>query len=80
MNDKLRQMPPRDTSKRAYEIHTAILRSLSPGQKFKSAVEMSDFTHKLALAGLRTRRSDCTDANVNRLLAETLFPLGRRGR
>ena len=73
-------MPPRDTSERAYAIQTTILRSLSPAQRFKSAVEMSDFTHELALAGLRMRRSDCTDANINRLLAETLFPLGRRDR
>jgi hypothetical protein len=41
---------------------------------------MSDFTHKLAEAGLRMRRSDCTDANVNRLLAETLFPSYQRRR
>jgi len=72
-------MPPRDTSSRAHAIQISILRSLTPAERFQSAVEMSDFTHKLAIAGLRGRRPDCTDANVNRLLAETLFqPRGRR--
>jgi hypothetical protein len=65
---------------RAYAVYTAIVRSLTPGQRFKAAVEMSDFTHKLAAAGLRLRRTDCTDENVNRLLAETLFPSQRRER
>lgn len=79
-DDKLAKMHPRDTSAQAHAIQMAILRSFTPAQRFQAAVEMSDFTHKLAVAGLRMRRPDCTDANVNRLLAESLFPQKRRNR
>jgi len=71
-------MRPRDTTARAYEIQTEIFRSLTSGQRFWAAVELSDFTHKLAEAGLRMRRPDCTEANIQRLLAEELFPERRR--
>jgi hypothetical protein len=67
-------MPPRDSSDRAYAIQTAIFRSLTNRERFEAAVELSNFTHQLAIAGLRARRSDCTDENINRLLAEALFP------
>ena len=73
-------MRPRDTTARACEIQTKILRSLTNGQRLWAAVEMSDFTHKLAEAGLRMRRADCTEENIQRLLAETLFPQKRRHR
>ena len=66
-------MPPRDTTARAHAIQTAIHRALSPAAKFRAAVEMSDFTHKLAEAGLRQRRPDCAASDVPRLLAETLY-------
>ena len=34
---------------------------------------MSDFTHKLAEAGLRQRRPECDEDQIPRLLAEILY-------
>jgi hypothetical protein len=67
-----------DTTDRARAIQTAIHRSQSAAVKFKAAVEMSDFTHKLAEAGLRQRIPGCAEADLPRLLAEVLY--GRRNK
>jgi len=66
-------MPVRDTTARAQAIQTAIFRSLRPAERFRSAIEMSDFTHKLAEAGLRQRRPECDEDQIPRLLAEILY-------
>ncbi|MBV9493252.1 MAG: hypothetical protein JOZ54_03315 [Acidobacteria bacterium] len=66
-------MPASDTSHRAREIVTRIHRAQSAATKFWAAVEMSDFTHKLAEAGLRQRLGSSADADVRRILAETLY-------
>lgn len=66
--------PPRDTTAQAYAIQTAILRSLTPAEKFQAACEMSNFTHELALAGLRRQRPELTESELPRVLAELLYP------
>ena len=71
-------MPPADTTERARVIQTEIHRAQSSAVKFKAAIEMSDFTHKLAEAGLRQRVPSCADADIARLLAEILY--GRRNK
>jgi hypothetical protein len=70
--------PPRDTTPRAHEIQTAIHRSMSAAAKFRAAVEMSDFTHKLAAAGLRMRRPDLAESEIEPALAEELYGVRRR--
>jgi hypothetical protein len=73
-----RLMPPIDTTDRAHAIQTAIHRSQSAAAKFKAALEMSDFTHKLAEVGLRQRVPGCAESDIPRLLAEILY--GRRNK
>jgi hypothetical protein len=73
-------MPPRDVSAEVYAIQLSILRAQTPAQKFRAAVEMSDFAHRLAQTGLRERHPDCTDENVGRMLAEEIYPQRQKGR
>jgi len=61
-----------DTTDRAQAIQVAIHRSQSVAAKFRAAVEMSDFTHKLAESGLRQRVRE-TSGDVSRILAEILY-------
>jgi hypothetical protein len=62
-----------DTTDRARAIQAAIHRSQSEAAKFRAALEMSDFTHKLAEAGLRQRVPGCAEADIPKLLAELLY-------
>lgn len=50
----------------AYQRQTA-------AQRLQRAIELSDFTHRLALADLKRRHPTCSDEEANRLLAETLY-------
>jgi hypothetical protein len=73
-------MPPGDVTAAAYELQTSILRDQTPAEKFRAAVEMSDFTHRLALAGVRERHPGCPEEQVARILADELYPQRRRSR
>jgi hypothetical protein len=66
-------MSQSDTTDRARSIQAAIHRSQSAAVKFKAALEMSDFTHKLAAAGLQQRMPDCAEADVPKALAAILY-------
>jgi hypothetical protein len=71
-------MAATDTTARAREIQTKIHRSQDAATKFWAAVEMSDFVHQLAAAGLRQRVPNVADADIPRLLAETIYARGKR--
>jgi hypothetical protein len=66
-------MPPRDTTPEAKAIQIAAFQRQTPAERLRSAIELSDFTHRLALAGLKLRHPDCSDDQANRLLAEELY-------
>ena len=66
-------MTARDVSESAREIQSAIFRRLSEGERLLMAMEMSDFAHQLTEAGIRMRAPDLSDADVRRLLVETIY-------
>jgi hypothetical protein len=64
---------PRDSTPQAQMLQLSIHRSLLPGQRLESAVEMSNFTHQLAATSLRKRLPDCSDQELMRRLADVLY-------
>lgn len=73
-------MPPGDVTAAAYELQTSIFRDQTSAQKFRAAVDMSEFTHRLALAGVRERHPGCGDEEAARILVDELYPERRRSR
>jgi hypothetical protein len=71
-------MPLRDASSAAQALQAAIHRGQTPAQRLSTAMEMSDFTHDLALAGVRRRNPACTESEAARILAELLYAGQRR--
>lgn len=66
-------MPVRDTTPEAKAVQIAAYRRQTPAERLQRAIELSDFTHQLALAGLKLRHPSCRDDEANRLLAEELY-------
>jgi Rv0078B-related antitoxin len=62
-----------DTSTAAASFHEESYRQLGPAGRFKIAVELSDFTHALAVAGIRRRNPQLNDEEAQRRLAEVLY-------
>ena len=46
---------------------------MGPGGRFRIALALSDFTHALAVAGIRMRHPEYTDEDAQRMLAEILY-------
>ena len=65
-----------DTSTAAASLHEESYRQLGPAGRFKIAVELSDLTHALAVAGLRRRDPNLSDEDARRRLAEVLYGSG----
>jgi hypothetical protein len=66
-------MPLRDATPAAQALQAAIHRSQTPTQRLRSAIEMSDFTHNLALTSVKLRNPACTEEQATYLLAEVLY-------
>ncbi len=64
---------PLDTTPEAALLHEQSYRELGLAGRFKIALELSDFTHALATAGIRQRHPEYTDEDARRELAEVLF-------
>jgi hypothetical protein len=62
-----------DTSAAAAAIHEDAYRELGPAGRLRIALELSDFTHALAVAGIRSRHPEYTDEEARRRLAEILY-------
>jgi hypothetical protein len=71
-------MPPLDATPRALAIQTAIHRAQSADTKFRTAMEMSDFTHELVKAALRKERPELTETELQCALIERLYGERRR--
>ena len=69
-----------DTSQRAYEVQTEILRRQSPAERFQAAIEMSDLVHDFALAGLRAQHPDASERDLVHLLVERWYGVPKRDR
>ena len=66
-------MSSRDTSAAAAAVHEDLYRQAGPLRKLTIALELSDLTHELAVAGVRLRYPDYDIAGARRALAEQLY-------
>jgi hypothetical protein len=64
---------PPDTSAAAAQLHEEAYRQLGLAGRLRIALELSDLTHALAVAGIRRRHPGCTDEAAHRKLAELLY-------
>lgn len=58
-------MHPRDTSPAAAELQLQIHQSFTREQRLDLAIEMSEFARELAKAGLRARRPELSEAELD---------------
>jgi hypothetical protein len=70
-------MTARDTSLKAAQIQEDVHQSLSPADRLRMTIEMSEFARSLSKAGLRTRRPELTDAELDDLMLEQLYGFRR---
>ena len=57
----------------AAALHEDAYRELGLGGRLRIALKLSDFTHALAVAGIRSRHPEYTDEEARRKLAEILY-------
>lgn len=72
-------MAPSDATPAARRVQLEVHRRLTPAERLRSAIDMSDFAHRLAEAGVRMRHGERSEADVRRLLVETLYQWRGRG-
>lgn len=58
-------MVTRDTTLAAAELQHEIHRQFSPAERLQMAMEMSEFARALSRAGLRSRRPELTEAELD---------------
>jgi hypothetical protein len=66
-------MSARDTSAAAAAVHEELYKQATPLRRFTIALELSDLTHELAIAGVRLRHPSYSLAEAKRALAEQLY-------
>lgn len=66
-----------DTTPAAAALHEESYRELGMAGRFRIALELSDLTHALALAGMKRRHPDWTDEEARHRLAELLYDADR---
>lgn len=64
---------PLDTSEPAARLHEEAYRALDSADRLRIALDLSDLTHSLAIAGIRRRHPECTDEDARRRLAVLLY-------
>ena len=62
-----------DTSPEAAAIQAEIFRRMTPVQRLKLALEMSESMRNVALAGLRSRRPDLNEEELSRELMRIMY-------
>jgi len=62
-----------DTSPEAAAIQDEIFRRMTPEQRVRLALEMSESMRNVALAGLRSRRPDLNEAELSRELLRVMY-------
>jgi hypothetical protein len=70
-------MVPRDTSPSAARLQEEIHRRFSPGERLRMAFEMSEFARSLSRAGLRNRRPDLSEAELDDEMLRQLYGFSR---
>ena len=64
---------PLDTTADAAALHEESLRQLGPAGRLRIALELSDLTHAMAVAGIRRRHPELSEEEARRRLAEILY-------
>lgn len=54
------------------KLYIEILRKMTPEQRLKKAFELSEFTRKLFMAGIRERFPDATEEEIRQIVIERL--------
>lgn len=62
-----------DTSPEAAAIQDEIFRRMTPEQRVRLALEMSESIRNVALAGLRSRRPELSEAELSRELLRVMY-------
>lgn len=71
-------MIPSDTSPEAAAVQEEIFRRMSPSQRFRMAIEMSESMRNLALEGLRSRRPELNEQELSRELMRLMYGFAPR--
>jgi hypothetical protein len=66
-------MVARDTTRSAAELQDDIHRQFSPAERLDMTIEMSEFARSLSRAGLRSRRPELTETEVDREMLKQLY-------
>lgn len=69
---------PHDTTAEVETLHEESYRQLGISGRLRIALELSDFTHSLAVAGIKRRHPSCSDEEARRRLAQSLYGCGAR--
>jgi hypothetical protein len=67
------RMRPRDTSAKAAAIQDRLHDAMGPAGRFELAMQMSELAREFALAGVRDRHPDWTEAQIRRELVRILY-------
>jgi hypothetical protein len=68
---------PLDTTAAAAELQLEAYRAMALADRLKIALELSDLTHALAVAGIRRHDPECSEEEARRRLAERLYGADR---
>jgi hypothetical protein len=67
------EMIARDTSPAAAELQYEVLRRFTPAQRLRMAFEMSEFARSLSRAGLRRRRPELDERQLDTELIRMMY-------
>jgi len=67
----------RDTTASAAQLQEDIHRRFSPGERLRMALEMSEFARSLSRAGLRNRRPEMTESELDDEMLKQLYGFSR---
>jgi len=71
-------MSARDTSEEAARLQLEIHRRFTPAERLRMAFEMSEFARSLSRAGLRARRPELTEAELDDELLRQFYGIEPR--
>jgi hypothetical protein len=62
------------------ELQADIHRRFSPADRLRMAIEMSEFARSLSRAGLRSRRPEITEPELDRQMIQQLYGVALAGK
>ncbi len=74
------RMAARDTTPSAADLQVEIHRRFSPAERLKMAIEMGEQARALSRAGLRRRRPELSESELDAEMLNVLYGLRRAGK